>query len=295
MDRNQIAKQIVGQIVAQMETCGADWCRPWTATAADGAHANVTSRKAYRGLNVFLTGIAAHDAGYTSNLWGTYQQWADKKAQVRKGEKSTKIVFWKKMDGKPTTDTDGNETKTSGGMMCRLYSVFNAAQVDGFDAPVKDAPVKEALPLVERADSFIAATGATIRHGGSRAYYSPMHDFIGMPHLSAFADTVSYYGTALHELTHWTGHKSRCDRDFSGKFGTDAYAFEELVAELGAAILCGTLGVSVSPREDHAKYLNNWMRVLENNPTSIFTAFSKSQASVDYLYGLQCNSAAIAA
>src|SRR6202020_2884575 len=138
------------------------------------------------------------------------------------------------------------------------------------------------------AESFAMNTGATVRHGGDRAYYSITNDYVQMPPFECFRDTESYYATLLHELTHWTRHPKRLNRDFGRKrWGDAAYAAEELVAELGAAFLCADLGVTPEPRDDHASYIADWLKVLQNDKRAIFTAAAHAQRAADFLHGLQ--------
>jgi antirestriction protein ArdC len=246
---------------------------------------NVTGR-AYRGINVPLLWATADAFGYASPIWGTYKQWQERGAQVRKGEKSTMIVFWKKLSY--ATKNDEGEEETSERLMARGYFVFNAAQVDGYVAkPTKaigDLPESE---RIANAESFFTATGSTVRHGGNRAYYTTSDDHIQMPEFGQFRDGISYYSTLGHEHVHWTGHKARNNREFGKRFGDNAYAFEELVAELGAAFICAELGLTNEPREDHAAYIASWLGCLKADKRAIFTAASKAQAAADYLLGLQ--------
>lgn len=151
---------------------------------------------------------------------------------------------------------------------------------------------KDPAQILDAAEAFVAATGADIRHGGNHAFYRFPDDFIQMPERERFMGTEtstateSYYGTLLHE-THWTGCAKRCDREFGKRFGDDAYAVEELVAELGAAFLCDDLGITLEPRPDHAAYLDNWLKVLKADKKAIFTAASQAAKATDYLAGLQ--------
>jgi antirestriction protein ArdC len=159
--------------------------------------------------------------------------------------------------------------------------VFNAAQMDGYNPPAEpDAPM---LERIGQADAFFKGIGATIQHGGNRAYYRPSDDFIQMPPFQAFDDNVSYYSTLAHEHTHWSSHTSRCDRQLGKRFGDNAYAAEELIAELGAAFTCAHLGLSTEPREDHAQYIQHWLKVLKADKRAIFTAASKAQQACDWL------------
>ena len=218
--------------------------------------------------------------GYDSAEWGTYQQWQVRKAQVRKGEKATTVVFWKFAND--SREADDGETTTS----CRLlftrgYSVFNAAQVDGY------TPKPEiARPMPERiacADAFFKAIGADVSHRGNRASYAPATDHIQMPMFDAFHDDVSYYSALAHEHTHWTSHSTRCDRQLGKRFGDVAYAAEELIAELAAAFTCAHLGLSTEPRDDHDQYFNSWLKVLNADSKAIFTAASKAQQAADWM------------
>jgi antirestriction protein ArdC len=170
------------------------------------------------------------------------------------------------------------------------YTAFNVEQIDGLPAHYYAQP-ENPLPLSERiehADRFLTSTGATIQHGGNSAFYAPSRDAIQLPPFEAFKDKESYYGTALHELTHWTKANHRLDRDFSGKrFGDHGYAREELVAELGAAFLCAELGITPEVRQDHADYLGHWLSVLKEDKRAIFSAAAHAQRAADYLAGLQ--------
>ena len=159
--------------------------------------------------------------------------------------------------------------------------MFNAAQVDGYTPKAETA-----LPMLERieqADAFFKSVGAVVRHGGNQAYYSPASDHIQMPPFQAFRENVSYYSTLAHEHTHWTATAGRCDRQLGKRFGDNAYAAEELIAELGAAFTCAHLGLSTEPRADHAAYINSWLKVLKADKRAIFTAASKAQQATDWL------------
>jgi len=218
----------------------------------------------------------------------TYKQWSELGAQVRKGEKSSLVVFWKVFDrdGQDAAD-DEDEANPARRFMARGYAVFNAAQVDGYQAPVV-VPPSEGPERIAEADTFFAAIGADIRHGGNRAYYSPGGDHIQMPHFSAFRDAASYYAILAHEGIHWTGGgANRCARDLRGRFGSESYAAEELVAELGAAFLCADLDLASEPRPDHAAYVASWLKVLRQDKRAIFTAASKAQQAADWLHGRQ--------
>jgi len=254
---------------------------------------NIASHKPYRGINTVCLWAAAQSKDYESGEWGTYQQWQERGAQVRKGEKATLVVFWKFANESRETEEDGEHTASGSRLLfTRGYSVFNAAQVDGY-TPKADADV----PMPERiahADEFFQAIGADLRHGGNQAFYSPASDYIQMPPYAAFQESVAYYSTLAHECTHWTATVGRCNRDMGKRFGDNAYAAEELVAELGAAFTCAHLGLSTEPRADHSRYLASWLKVLKADKRAIFTAASKAQQATDWLIARAGESAQVA-
>jgi antirestriction protein ArdC len=282
-----VYQEITNQIVAAIERGNVgQWRMPWHTTgASSSAPVNAISKKPYRGVNILALWAAAQSAGYPRNEWATYQQWSSVGAQVRKRERSTLVVFWKFSDAKPSDqngDEDGEETNgRRQRVLVRGYNVFNVAQVDNAPAPVE--PELTEAERIETADQFFKAVGSDVWHGGDRAYYSPVTDHIQMPVFKAFHEPVSYYSTLAHENTHWTAPKSRCNRDLGQRFGDQAYAAEELIAELGAAFVCAHLGLANHPREDHAQYVSYWLKVLKADSRAIFTAASKAQQASDYL------------
>jgi len=199
------------------------------------------------------------------------------------------VVFWKFKD--PSKQEDQAEAETDEAaeskrkVFARGYFVFNANQVDGY--PPEPLPIITEKERIAAAEIFFQSTGAVIRHGGARAYYSPGLDHIQMPPFEAFPEAEGYYSVLGHELTHWTGAKARLDRDLSGRFASQPYAMEELVAELGSAFLAADLGISNAPRPDHAAYVANWLTVLRSDNRAIFTAAAKAQQAVDFAHSLQ--------
>lgn len=272
---------VTAQIVEAIERGAGSWRMPWhTNGLCSSSPINVASKKAYRGINILCLWATAQSKGYASGLWGTYKQWQDKGAQVRKGEKSTAVVFWKFAD---KSEGEEGETNRSGSrlLFCSHYAVFNAAQVDGYTEP---AAIVNTLERIEAAEAFFGALGSAVTHGGNSAFYRPSEDTITMPLLSAFDDSIAYYSTLAHEHTHWTAPEHRCNRQELGKrFGDNAYAAEELIAELGAAFMCAHLGLSTVPRPDHAQYLQSWLKVLKADSKAIFTAASKAQQAADWM------------
>jgi antirestriction protein ArdC len=204
---------------------------------------------------------------------------------VRKGEKASPIVFYKVLD-RPEASED--ETREGAGRIFAQGShVFNIAQVEGYTLP--EVPDAEPFDPIPDAEAFIASTGAAIRIQGESAHYTPSTDTITMPERERFfaTDTASaaqnWYAILLHELVHWTGADHRLARTFGKRFGDEAYAMEELVAELGSAFLCGDLGLSITPRPDHACYLASWLRVLKGDNRAIFTAASAAAKAAEWL------------
>lgn len=277
---------ITDKIIDALETCGPSQ-RPWIGPNLTMPR-NATSGHQYRGINVLMLWATAQEKGYAANRWATFKQWSDKGAKVRKGETGTPVVWFSMLDRK--SDDAGDDEK-SGRVPClRLSWAFNVDQVEGYESEKIPSPADNEVSPIERADALIAASGAKIQHQGVRAMYVPSRDEIHMPPQHLFTGTATmtpteaYYAVALHELTHWTG--PRLDRAFGERFGDQAYAFEELVAELGAAFLCAELGVTSEPRDDHASYVASWIKVLKNDRKAIFTAASKAAEAADYLRGV---------
>ena len=286
MKNAEIMQEVADRVVEMMQDHGTNWVKPWTSTsngAVSGFPRNVASGKNYRGINIMLL----LGSGHSGAEWGTFKQWKAKGASVRRGSKGTKIVFWKRLDKR---DDEGNVTSSF--WMLKTYNVFNAEQVDGYAGNTVEDAVEAVDVSEERCEDFdamVETLGVDLRFDESSAYYAPMGDFVNMPDFSSFNGTdtstqrETYYSTLAHEITHWTGGKKRLDRLTSCKFGDKDYAFEELVAELGAVFLTMTFGISPAPRPDHAKYLNNWVAALKETPQVIFAASKQAQGAMDYI------------
>ncbi|MCZ7537297.1 MAG: zincin-like metallopeptidase domain-containing protein [Acidimicrobiia bacterium] len=236
-----------------------------------------------------MAGHGRHRPRLTSGTWATYRAWQRHGAQVRRGEKATQVILWKPVTPKPSDDNDdtGGDRARRPRLLARAYAVFAAEQCDGAEEVI----ARRAHHLAERdtperigaAEDYFAAIAATVIEGGNRACYQPATDTIHLPALDAFDTAAHYYGTRAHETVHWTGHYSRLARDLTGRFGTDSYAAEELVAELGAAMWCAQAGLSAVTRTDHAAYLAGWLRVLRTDARALITVASRAQAAVDHL------------
>jgi antirestriction protein ArdC len=266
---------ITDNIIEALEGDVGDVVMPWH--RGGGTPINALTNNHYRGINIVNLWVTAQVKNFGSNTWASYKQWQEKGAQVRKGEKSSFIIFYKEYQYE-----DGDEEKT--GRLARASWVFNSDQVDGFE---ENRPSHGPMQRLEEVDAYLTSTGANIVSGGSSACYRPPTDTIHMPDEDRFFEpdsrtrTMSYYGTVLHEICHWSGAKHRLNRDMTGRFGTESYAMEELVAELGAAFQCGDLGMEPEPRLDHACYIANWIQVLKNDKKAIFTASAKAQEAVE--------------
>lgn len=277
---------ITNQIIAALERGTNKFSLPWhRSTAPLSRPVNAATGKAYRGVNVLALWASAEARDFGHGLWATYRQWQSLGAQVRKGEKASPIVFYKVFD--KCDDDQAEEQDSSTRIFAQASHVFNASQVKGYDMP--ETPDGEDFDLIPQADAFVSATGAAVRINGDSAHYTPATDTITMPERKRFFATASgsaaqnWYATLLHELVHWSGADHRLARTFGKRFGDDAYAMEELVAELGSAFLCGDLGLSTCPRPDHASYLASWLKVLKADNRAIFTAASAATKAVEWL------------
>lgn len=285
--RFDVHEAITNQIIAAIDAGTGKLQMPWHRSGANIMRpVNVASGNGYRGINTIALWAAADAFGYDYGLWGTYRQWQDRGAQVRKGEKSSLIVFYREFENDAAGDANDEDRRRR--CMARASRVFNVAQVEGYKASGPTPDDNRVDPVIA-AETLVTATGARVAEGGDRAFYSIREDAVTMPDRYRFIDTKSgsatqaWYATLLHELTHWSGAAHRLDRKFGERFGDDAYAMEELVAELGAAFLCGDLGISSEPRADHAAYIDSWLRILKGDRKAIFAAASAASRAADYL------------
>ena len=266
---------ITGRIIAMLEKGTVPWRKPWQAKA--GFPRNLVSGKPYRGINVFLL----HAMSYESPFWLTFKQAHDLGAKVRKGEKACPVVFWKQLE---VEDKATGETEKI--PMLRFYYVFNVSQCDGLkNIP---APVETPLSAPNKPEEIVSfmPNRPEIKHGLTRAYYSPAEDIVAMPNRERFENEVGYFATLFHELIHSTGHASRLNRATvteSQGFGSNPYCREELVAEMGAAFLCGQAGIAESTLENSAAYVQNWLEQLQNDKKLIVQAAAMAQKAADFI------------
>lgn len=296
-----VHQEITDRIVSAIESAP-EFQLPWVRSGAGALKrpVNIASTNPYNGVNILSLWVAAQAGDYASNLWGTYRQWQARGSQVRRGEKASLVVFYKRIAVNEGNDVTGEPTAGERLIACASW-VFNASQVEGFEPQEDTLPSEPAFDPLARAEEFAAATGAHISEHGDRACYIPATDHIQMPERRRFRGTATttpaeaFYSTLCHELVHWSGTKHRLARDLTGRFGSESYAVEELVAELGAAFLCSDLGITPEPRADHAAYIRCWLQVLKSDKRAIFTAASRASEAAWWLLAHERREACAAA
>jgi antirestriction protein ArdC len=301
MQANDLFTAITTQLIADIEAGTGSWKMPWHSLADIGTPVSAEGRP-YRGMNALWlavsaaianpsgeTGEASDGHGWTSGIWSTYRSWQRHGCQVRRGAKGTAVVLWKPTTSTAddTSDASGHEQSGQRRLIARTFTVFAAEQVDGADKIIgrhaADRAGRDTPERLAEADRYFAAIGGSVIEGGNRAYYSPADDSIHLPAFEQFDTAAAAASTKSHEFAHWTGAAKRLARDLTGRFGSDAYAAEELVAELASAMWCGQMGISAATRTDHAQYLAGWISVLKTDARALVTVASKAQAAVDYL------------
>lgn len=271
------ATRITQEIIARLESGTKPWIKPWR-----GVPVSRPLRACgipYRGMNVFWLWMVADMCGYASPFWMTYNQAKELGAQVRKGEKSTIAIFYKSYTKEVEAPDTGEKTDESRRVL-KAYPVFNADQVEGLPERFHPAATLEVVEPEGRQaelDSFFDIIPAVLRHQGDEAYYEPVADRVTMPPLHLFSGFDHYYATLAHELSHWTGHASRLDRNLKNRFGSAAYAAEELIAELSSAMLGAELGLPVTHLDSHASYIEHWLKLLKQDDRAILTAAAKAE------------------
>ena len=276
MDISQI---ITDRIIAELEQGVAPWVKPWAdlrAVPGRGMPWNPVSKTVYRGVNHFWLSMMPS----SSQQWLTYKQAQTLGGCVKKGEKGTPVVFWSITDRKSTDDA-GNET-VGKSVLLKHYTVFSVEQCDGLTLPTIESDSPELVPH-ESVDSVVdrLRLRGGLFHGGNGAFYTPSRDAITMPAQSAFRSMSDYHATLLHEAVHATGHESRLNRLTPSRFGSEGYAYEELVAELGAAMLCAKC--SIDGQLQHSSYIDNWLRVLKSDKKFILQASAHAQKAIDWI------------
>jgi antirestriction protein ArdC len=292
--QEEIRRRVTKEIVTALREGTMPWRRPWSELENTGLPTSVLTEEPYSGVNFWTLQLAASRRGFTSKWWGTFRAWQSHGLQVKKrpddvppGAWGTRCVYFRPVT--KTTKNRNGEEEEERFFLLREFVLFNAEQVTGPGIEDYLARPRTGGGFVDYqpAEEAISATGADIRHSGNRAVYRSEQDYIQLPPKGAFSQTHEYYATALHELTHWSGHESRLARLTKlARFGSEAYAVEELVAEMGAAFLCAELGI---PQADDLSnvtaYLASWLRVFERDINAIFTASGAASRAADYILG----------
>jgi antirestriction protein ArdC len=293
-NRTDLYTRVTNSIIADLERGIRPWLTPWNAEHAAGRITRPlrVGGQPYKGINVMMLWASAMNQNFAAPIWMTFKQAKELNANVRKGSKGSLVVYADRLT--KTEVKDGQESERDIYFM-KGYTVFNVEQIEGLPEHfyAVAAPQIDPVQRIDAADQFFANTEADIRYGGNQAYYAATPDYVQMPPFVSFKDAQSYYSTLAHEMTHWTRHPARLDRDFGRKkFGDEGYAREELVAEIGAAFLCCDLGITPEPRDDHAAYLDHWLKVLKEDKRAIFQAAAHAQRAVDFQHSFQPGKAA---
>lgn len=273
--------EITALILADLEAGVRPWTRPWMSEGATSRPLRHDGQP-YHGVNVLTLWVRAARCGYARPIWMTFRQALSLGGAVRKGEKGAPVVYAAPVAA--ADDSDDQPEVRRGGSFLKRYTVFNLDQIEGLDDRYPPPARLAVAERIDHAERYFTATGAHIRAGGDIACYRPDADTVHMPAFETFLDREAYYAVLAHELVHWTGHRSRLDRDLTlGRFGDEAYAREELVAELGSAFVCADLGLTLEPRPDHAAYIASWLRVLRNDTRFIVAAAAHAERAARFL------------
>jgi len=280
---------ITNQIISMLEKGVVPWRSPILGGGTPGHPQNLESLKPYRGVNVFLLAFTAWAKGYGSRYWVTFNQAKAHGASVKKGEKSSVVVFWKQHE-----ITDGQTGEKKLVPMLRYYNVFNVDQCDGIKAPDVVQAVETTFAPVEAAEALVKgyADAPSIQHKGTKAYYSPLVDDVCLPKPQRFGSTEEYYATLFHELAHSTGHSKRLDRKLDTQpqpFGSPDYGREELVAEMAAAYLCGDVGIQPAVIDNQAAYIQGWLKTIKEDKKLVIAAAGAAQKAADWIKGVRAS------
>lgn len=274
--KTDIYQTVTDSIIAALETGVKPWACPWQRTPGmSGLPSNYATGMGYSGMNIMLLWCSASEQGFNDSRWMTYKQAKAEGGQVRKGEHGTTAIFYTMLE------RENNEGETEYIPMLKTFTVFNVEQIDGLtlsDEAVFPAETFEPLP---QAEALFRNSGATIIAKGQNAFFAPSTDEIHLPERRLFSDAANFYATGMHELVHWSGAKSRLNREMKGKFGSEDYAFEELIAELGSAFLMADLGIVGEVQ--HESYIASWLKALRNDKRYIFKAASAASKAHRYL------------
>lgn len=280
-----VYEMITDRILKALENGTVPWQKPWKSAGSAGVPANLKSKKAYRGINIFVLALQ----GFSSRYWLTFKQAKDLGGFIRKGESGTPVVFWKWIE-KTKKDSNGEEEVVGRYPILRYYTVFNLDQIEGIDDPDVGEIADGDFDPIEACEAVVAGmpNAPEIRHGQPRAFYRPSEDFVNMPKTELFDEPAEYYCTLFHELAHSTGHESRLNRETlvdMVAFGDTNYSKEELVAEMTAAFLCGVSGVENKTIDNSAAYIDGWRKKLSDDKKMVVCAAAAAQKAADYILG----------
>jgi antirestriction protein ArdC len=274
--KRDVYREITGRILDSLEAGTVPWRRPWRDF---GMQRNYSSGRPYRGVNQLLTQLTQQAHGYGSPFWLTYRGAQRAGGNVRRGERGSMVVLWNRL---VVEDEQTAEKRTV--WWVRPYSVFNLDQVDGVDPPLLQDDLLQFRPI-ERCESLLGAmrNPPAVEHRPGGAFYLPASDTITLPPRESFREVEGYYATRFHETVHSTGHPSRLDRELVPRSQEEAYSREELIAELGAAMLCGLAGTAPARIEQSAAYIASWLRVLRDDRRMVVSAAQQAQRAVDHI------------
>lgn len=284
--KNQVIENIAERLIEALSTFEGQWEKPFFTA---GSNKNVITGKEYRGINILILAAAAWKNGYKSKTWGTFQQWLEKKCPVKKGEKATQIIFWKPLTYKEQITAENGDVveEEKQTFVARAYYVFNAEQVEGYSEEIPEIK-KIDIEAVAEINKFFDNTGIPYKYGdGSAAYYVPSKDLVVIPARENCTGLTEYAATFSHEMTHATGHKKRLARNMFSNKGTQAYAYEELIADIGAGMVCSHIGYDYAFSKNNLAYLKSWLKVVHDDPKKIVSACSMAQKAADYLIDAQ--------
>ena len=275
MEKLDIYQMVTNTIIEQLEKGKIPWKKEWDCV---NAPVNFVTKKPYRGMNVFLLGCK----GYKSPYWLSFKQVKDKRGFVKQGEKSSIVVFWEFLTFKDKENLDENGVPAIKQVpLLKYYRVFNTEQCEGLTVPAIE---ERQFTPIEECEKVVNGYNMTIEYKGDKACYSPQLDIVRMPAKEQFKSEQGFYSTLFHELTHSTGHITRLNREFGTHFGSENYSYEELIAELGACMLCNFCGIHTTI-ENSTAYIQSWLKVLKNDKKMIVTASGKAQKAVDFILG----------
>ncbi|HTW69624.1 MAG TPA: zincin-like metallopeptidase domain-containing protein [Acetobacteraceae bacterium] len=277
--------EVTDRIIAALEAGTPPWRRPWDPdkTGGPAMPCNATTGQRYRGINVLTLGMSALAFSSGDPRWATYKQAAEQGWQVRRGEHGTTGYFFKRLEVRDDSRCDDDEDPVRRVPLLRAFTLFHASQIDGIPPFAPPTLVEAPWRASEASEIILANSGAVLRCGGERAFYSPATDHIQMPPKAAFATAQGYCSTLIHEMGHWSGAPARLNRDLRNRFGSHDYAREELRAEIGQMMVCAELGIADCDFTNNAAYVAHWLETLRSDRKEIFRAAADAQRIADFL------------